>query len=119
MSELPALSTFLRPIGICRYAFSLRVVRHFPADRNSSSNGIEYERWGLRCARPYDDGHVSRGYFLDLEPTRITGVYRCPPTTNDDGGYEGYRYAQPSVHLWPTYYRVTCGPDDQIDMFEE
>ncbi|WP_346839780.1 hypothetical protein [Microbulbifer sp. SAOS-129_SWC] len=119
MNKLPDVGQFLRPIGSIRcWKYSLRVIEHFTPCKDWSTGGFECERWGLQDGRPYDDGHINSGHLIELEPTFVEGVYRCPPATRDqDAEGDDYRYAQPSVRNEPVYFRAVRGPDDQIDMF--
>lgn len=69
MDVLPPLGAFIRPIGMTRYGYCLRVVRQFTDDDGQPA--IEYERWGMRDGRPVDDGHILREYYTDLVPCLI------------------------------------------------
>lgn len=117
---LPPPGAFLRPIGIHRFRYAMRVLRVFDAC-NSEPPGIEYERWGISAdGMPIDDGNVSRGFFIDLIPSLIRGVYRSAYRYPDpgDGDVISYRWARPEVHRWPTYYRlIGCDGRGQMDMF--
>lgn len=117
--SLPPLGTFLRPVGIMRWKYTMRVIRHFPPDRYNWNPGIEYERWGIRDGRPYDDGDVTAGHSIDLMPTLLPGVWRYPPALPDeyDGPDSSYRYAQPSYQRWETYFReIGCDERGQMGL---
>lgn len=105
---LPPRGRFLRPIGLHRFGYTMRVVGHVDPENALDHPAIEYERWGVRGGMPVDDGNVRRGYYLSLCPTLLPGVWRYPPKTPDDGGWsrDGYRNSVPSVQRWETYYRL-------------
>jgi hypothetical protein len=75
-------------------------------DKNLEFPAIEYERWGILDGCPFDDGHLRRGYFIDLVPTLVPGVWRYPPLQPSGRCRDGYRYATPEYRIWETYYRT-------------
>jgi hypothetical protein len=90
---LPPIGAFLRPVGK-GFAYCLRVLRHF--EKRNGYPSIECQRWGMEDLRPVDDGHVSRGHYVDMAPTGIPGVWRDP---FDFGG-------NPRWRCCPLYYRL-------------
>ncbi|MGE8591480.1 MAG: hypothetical protein ACN6OD_19105 [Alcaligenes sp.] len=124
---LPPLGAFLRPVGILRYGYCIRVMQQFdPAeDKNLAFPAIEYERWGIRDGQPFDDGNVRRGSYIDLLPAMVPGVWRPAVHTGEIArcigyrrGDEGPRWCQPSRQLVETYYRLMpLNSDGQMELF--
>lgn len=110
MTTLPAIGTYLRPVGR-QFAYCLRVLRHFPPSAARSDHWrIEGERWGMDRDqhRPINDGHINPGHYIDLGPTAIPGVWRDPW---DYGGYARWQCC-------PLYYRaIDCNAAGQKDLF--
>lgn len=105
--DLPAIGTFLRPIGLIRYGYCLRVMRQFHGSAVEEP-GIEYERWGMQDGLPCDDGHVKRGYYIDLLPGPAPDVwaYTCR------FGIYSAAWAE------PLYYRaIGCDDSGQQELF--
>lgn len=105
--DLPAIGTFLRPIGLIRYGYCLRVMRQFHGSAVEEP-GIEYERWGMQDGRPHDDGHVKGGYFIDLNPGPAPGVWADVCRFGSDR----------AAWLEPLYYRaIDCDDTGQRSLF--
>lgn len=69
-SLLPAIGTFIRPVGVSGYRFSIKVCHVFP-----DHGRVQGERWGMQDKRPIDDGHRSHGNCFDLVPV-APGVWK-------------------------------------------
>lgn len=126
-ANLPPLGAFLRPVGMLPYFYCIRVMQQFdPAeDDNLEYPAIEYERWALREGRPFDDGNVRRGSYIDLLPAMVPSVWRPAVHTGEiprcigfRRGDDGSRWCQPSYQRVETYYRLMpLNADGQMDMF--
>ncbi|WP_313073241.1 hypothetical protein [Melaminivora sp.] len=104
IASLPPVGAYLRPVGLYRYSYCIRVVRQLAGDESNHRSGIEGERWGLQDGIPHDDGHVMRGWFADLLPGPGMDVWR--------------ERARCEWDLEPLYWRrMSAGSHGQGDLF--
>lgn len=79
-NALPAVGTFIRPVGYFSRSYCLKVTHQPP-----SGLRIVGQRWGLQNKRPINDGHVGGEHCIDLTPVR-PGTWKSPKHYFDEHG---------------------------------
>lgn len=97
----PAIGSFVRPVGLMRFAYCYRIDMVLPPDAEHDAWYVGGTRFGLtNDNEPVADGHQSHPSTF-IVPALLSGIWRDP---------------NPTWRGCPRYW-VDMGPRGQLEMF--